>query len=67
MTEDRFAKIRNTISHLAANHSINGTGIGPLSEVPYRRLSRQELLAVECVKPKFQNPCLPHQRYSCEI
>jgi len=65
MTEDRFAKIRNTISHLAANHSINGTGIGPLSEVPYRRLSRQELLAVECVKPKFQNPCLPHQRRKC--
>merc|ERR1719228_1534005 len=36
MTEDRFAKIRHTISHLAANHSTNGTGNGPLSEVPYR-------------------------------
>ena len=50
MTEDRFAKIRHTISHLA-NHSISSNGS---AEVPYRRLSRQELLAVECVKPKFQ-------------
>ena len=63
MTEDRFAKIRHTISHLA-NHSmaINGSALG---HVPYRRLSRQELLAIECVKPKFQNPCQPDQvKYS---
>lgn len=61
MTEDRFAKIRHTISHLA-NHSISSNGS---AEVPYRRLSRQELLAVECVKPKFQDPCQPDQRRKC--
>ena len=61
MTEDRFAKIRHTISHLA-NHSISSNGS---AGVPYRRLSRQELLAVECVKPKFQDPCQPDQRRKC--
>ena len=59
MTEDRFAKIRHTISHLA-NHSISSNGS---AEVPYRRLSRQELLAVECVKPKFQAQCSRMNRY----
>ena len=61
MTEDRFAKIRHTISHLA-NHSTNGTINTP---GVYRKLSRQEILAVECTKPELQNPCLPDQRRKC--
>ena len=59
MTTDRFAKIRHTIS-LFANQTSNSNGTAI-----YRRLSRQEMLAIECLKPKFQNPCQPLQSRKC--
>ena len=61
MTEDRFAKIRHTIS-LFSNQTDGDTNT---TTGIYKRLTRQEILAIECLKPQFQNPCLPLQRRKC--
>lgn len=56
MTEDRYAKIAHTMPSF--NQSRNETS-------EFRKLTKQEILAAECVKPKFQDPCLPYQRRKC--
>ena len=63
MTEDRFAKIRDSISHFnnqSTIHMRNDTGV-----LEFAKFTRQELLAVECQKPKFQAPCQLYQRRKC--
>lgn len=55
MTEDRFAKI--------ARIEFNATS--GRNETIFRKLTRQEILSQECVKPKFQNPCQPFQSRKC--
>ena len=60
MTEDRFAKIAHTM--IQANHSQSANGTLSMT---FRKLTRQEILANECQKPKFQDPCLPYQRRKC--
>lgn len=57
MTEDRYAKIAHTMP------TFNQSRSNETSE--FRKLTKQEILAAECVKPKFQDPCLPYQRRKC--
>jgi len=59
MTSDRYEKIRASIPTSFENATRNASGIF----LP--RLTRQEILAVECLKAKFQDPCQPFQQRKC--
>ena len=59
MTSDRYEKIRASIPTSFENATRNASGIF----LP--RLTRQEILAVECLKGKFQDPCQPFQQRKC--
>ena len=61
MTEDRFAKIRSEIDHITNITMYNQTR-------PYiKKLTKQEILRVECLKPKFQAPCQIYQKFKCVL
>ena len=59
MTSDRYEKIRASIPTSFENATRNASGIF----LP--RLTRQEILSQECLKPKFQDPCQPFQQRKC--
>ena len=61
MTEERWAKIRTQIDQLTNMTNSN-------SSKPFvKKLTTQEILAVECLKPKFQAPCQMFQKFKCVL
>lgn len=64
MTTIRFDKMHNVKSN-------EGLPLGDLDTdqgktiLAKKRLNKQARLAIECLKPKFQDPCLPHQKHKC--
>ena len=63
MTQTRYAKIQHLKNNEIPLPDVNGNPVARIFDKP--RLTKQERLAVECLKPRYRDPCGPFQKRKC--